>query len=101
MLFNQYFIKTKEDLENVTNMMQNAFDKKLSVSAIIQLTKEEEEKHIIDKLSNILTGMEEYHSKKCSEFEKKHIINYVNKINGSRVKSEHMKMLFKKFNLNY
>lgn len=101
MLFNQYIIKTKEDLEKVISIMQNAFDKKLSVSAIVQLTKEEEDNHILDNLSNILIGMEVYHSKKCSEFEKKHIINYINKANGSYVKSEHMKMLFEKFDLKY
>lgn len=101
MLVTQYIVKTKEDLENVISIMQNAFDKKLSVSAIVQLTKEEEDNHIVDRLSSILTGMEEYHSKKCSEFEKKHIINYINKANGSYVKSEHMKMLFKKFDLKY
>lgn len=96
-----YQIKTINDIDELKELITKAFYNKFIPELIIPETEEESFERIISEMSETLKYMEEYHSKKCTEFEKKHIINFMNKANGSYINAKYFKELFKRFNLKY
>lgn len=97
----EYSIKSIEGFDHLREEVVKALNNDSKVSIVICEPYSETKKRLIDRMSEILLGMEEYHSKKCTEFEKKHIINYINKVHGSYINAKFFKELFEKFDLKY
>ena len=97
----EYSIQSIKGFDELKEKIIESLNNDSKVSIVICEPYNDSKKRLIDKMSSLLLEMEEYHSKKCTEFEKKHIINYINKANGSYISSEFFKELFKKFDLKY
>lgn len=94
-------VKSFDDLISAKEKIEEALKENRLVVLEIRESEKGSDEIFVKVLSEIVDNMELYYSKKCNEFEKKHIINYVNKMHGSYVSAKYIKKLFELRGLKY
>ena len=93
--FKSNIIKTIEQFESLTSEVKFALEHGLPINVIIKETEPEAFERCINSMIETVNEMIDYHEKDYKDFEKKHIVNYLQQKHGY-IKKEYWKEFYKR-----